>query len=171
MATQAAVTWSFKYNLKPFLFPHFLVCAALFIHLKSLFVAHFKLCKLSFVQSECSCVQVPVCVCVCVCVHARIAYMCEYAQVCSCEYALRFVSTGKILCFINTLCVCVCMHAGVYDYECVQADRSREMCPLSVFSYSVNLCMCIHVYFTIISRICERTKNISTIKSAYPFHR
>ena len=77
-------------------------------------------------------------VCVHVCVH-------EYAQVCMCEYALRFVSTDKILRFINTLCVrvCVCMHAGVH--ECVYADRSREMCPLSVFSYSVSVCMQIHV--------------------------
>ena len=43
--------------------------AAVFIYFKSLFAAHFKLCKLSFVLSVCLCVVVVmVCVCLCVCV-------------------------------------------------------------------------------------------------------
>ena len=32
-----------------------------------------KLCKLSFVRSECSCVWEPLCVCVCVCVHLELS--------------------------------------------------------------------------------------------------
>ena len=66
--------------------PCFLFRAAVFIRLKSPFAAHFKLCKFSFVSSECSCVQVPLCVCVCVWVHV-----------------LRTVSMDKILSFTNTL--------------------------------------------------------------------
>ena len=54
----------------------------------SLFAAHFKLCKLSFVQSVLSCVNVPLCV-----------------SVCTCMYALRITSTDKILRFINTLII------------------------------------------------------------------
>ena len=48
----------------------------------TLFPAHLKLCKLSFVQSVWSCVKVRVCM-----------------------YALRIASTDKILRFINTLII------------------------------------------------------------------
>ena len=65
-----------KCNLKTFLYPklsYFLFRAAVFIHLKSPFAAHFKLCKLSFVivKSGRLCVRVPVggvggCLCTCI---------------------------------------------------------------------------------------------------------
>ena len=52
--------------------PCLLFHAAVFIHLKSLCDAHFKLCKLSFVWSEGLHVWVPVCVCVCVCMRVHV---------------------------------------------------------------------------------------------------
>ena len=77
--------------------PRFLFRAAVFTHLKSLFAARFKLCKLSFVLSECSCVRA--CVCACACVRARVC-------VCVCARARAraggIVSMDKILRFTDT---------------------------------------------------------------------
>ena len=60
--------------------------------ISSLFAALFKLCKLSFVYSECSRVRVPVC---------------EWVCTRACVYALRIVSTHKILRFIDTLIIII----------------------------------------------------------------
>ena len=91
----------------------FLFRAAVFIHLKSLFVAcFFRLCKLGFVQSVCSSVQMPVCKRT----HARMrTHVCVV-----CMYALRIVSTDKILPFINTLIIMMCvLRAYVVCVACV----------------------------------------------------
>ena len=74
-------------------------CAAVFIHLKSLFNACFKMCKLSFVWNACVCRCVCVCMCVCVCVHAlRIVSM-------PMDKTLRFTNTLiSIIIIITTLC-------------------------------------------------------------------
>ena len=63
--------------------PYFLLHAADFIGLKSLIAARFKLCKLSVVRSECSCVQVHRCVCVRVCAYACV---CSQQALCQVKY-------------------------------------------------------------------------------------
>ena len=62
------------------------------------------MCKLSFIQSVCSCVCVCVCVCVCACVRACVR-ACVCVCVCVCVYAraLSIASTDVILRFINIL--------------------------------------------------------------------
>ena len=78
---------SLKCNLKTFLFPKLytchVFCSMLLSHPPQVSAAHFKLCKFSFVLSECSCVHVPLCVCVHV-------------------YVLSIVSMDKSLHFTNT---------------------------------------------------------------------
>ena len=74
----------------------FSIHAAVFIHLKSLFAAHYKLCKLNFVWSEC--------LCVCAWVHA-------------CVCMLKIVSMDKILYFTNTLLLLLLLNKRVkYHY-------------------------------------------------------
>ena len=60
----------------------------------------FKLCKLSFVKSECSCVQVPLCVCVCVCACAHV-------------YVLRNRIVDKSLHFTNTFIIIIIIYNTV----------------------------------------------------------
>ena len=63
------------------------------------------------------CAAASVCVCVCVCV---------YVCVCVCAYALRIVSTNKILCYLNTFIItaiiliilCVCARPCIGFHKC-----------------------------------------------------
>ena len=95
---------------------------------------------------ECVCVCVCVCACmsVCVCVHECVCVR-ERASVCVFVYALRTVSTDKILCFINTSIIhlfktsCTSTQdwqvkewsSRQYSHmtiECSGSVRSREQC-------------------------------------------
>ena len=131
---------SFKCNLKSS-FPQIQTCHVFCSMLLSSSISSLcllpVLCKLSFVESVCLCVQVPECVCVCVCV-----------------CALRTVSMDKILPFIHMFFLPGTSLWGFYSYSMHPSNNNtfshwcQPLCMALTPSYPLHQRVLDNIYYT-----------------------